>query len=93
MFTNKADNPRCSFRVLVMVIVMLVANKISSCICKTDTSVLTAAMPLSCLNLHSHDLRVPVGSLSRFKLSLPQCDVPGVLNCLSGRSSGFPSLY
>ena len=45
------------------------------------------------LNLHSHDLRVPVGSLSRFKLSLPQCNVPGVLNCMSGRLSGFPSLY
>ena len=28
------------------------------------------------LNLHSHDLRVPVGSLSWFKLSLPQCNVP-----------------
>ena len=39
------------------------------------------------------DLRVPVGSLSRFKLSLPQCNVPGVLNCMSGRVSGFPSLY
>ena len=38
-------------------------------------------------------LRVPVGSLSRFKLSLPQCNVPGVLNCMSGRVSGFPSLY
>ena len=37
------------------------------------------------LNLHSHDLRVPVGSLSRFKLSLPQCNVPGVLNCMLGR--------
>ena len=47
------------------------------------------------LNLHSHDLRVPVGSLSRFKLCLPQCycNVPGVLNCMSGRLSGFPSLY
>ena len=45
------------------------------------------------LNLHSHDLRVPVGSLSRLKLSLPQCNVPGVLNCTSGRLSGFPSLY
>ena len=45
------------------------------------------------LNLHSHDLRVPVGSLSRFKLSLPQCIVPGVLNCMSGRLSGCPCLY
>ena len=45
------------------------------------------------LNLHSHDLRVPVGSLSRFKLSLPQCNVPGVLNCMSGRLSGIPSFY
>ena len=45
------------------------------------------------LNLHSHDLRVPVGSLSRFKLCLPQCNVPGVLNYMSGRLSGFPSLY
>ena len=45
------------------------------------------------LNLHSHDLRVPVGSLSRFKLSLQQCNVPGILNCMSGRFSGFPSLY
>ena len=33
-----------------------------------------------------------MGSLSRFKLSLPQCNVPGVLNCMSGRLSGFPSL-
>ena len=31
-----------------------------------------------------------MGSLSRFKLSLPQCNVPGVLNCMSGRLSGFP---
>ena len=45
------------------------------------------------LNLLRHDLRVPVGSLSRFKLTLPQCNVPGVLNCMSGRLSGFPSLY
>ena len=45
------------------------------------------------LNLHSHDFRVPVGSLSRFKLRLPQCNVPGILNCMSGRLSGFPSLY
>ena len=42
------------------------------------------------LNLHSHDLRVPVGSLSRFKLILPQCNVPGALNCMSGRLSGCP---
>ena len=34
-----------------------------------------------------------VGSLSQFKLNLPQCNVPGVLNCMSGRLSGFPSLY
>ena len=33
---------------------------------------------------YSHDLRVPVGNLSRFKLSLPQCNVPGVSNCMSG---------
>ena len=45
------------------------------------------------LNLLRHDLRVLVGSLSRFKLSLPQCNVPGVLNCMSGRLSAFPSLY
>ena len=45
------------------------------------------------LNLLLHDLRVPVGSLSWFKLSLPQCKVPGVLNCMSGRLNGFPSLY
>ena len=45
------------------------------------------------LNLHSHDLRVPVGSLLRFKLSLPQCNVLGVLNCMSGRLSVFPRLY
>ena len=25
-----------------------------------------------------------MGSLSRFKLSLPQCNVPGVLKCMSG---------
>ena len=48
--------------------------------------------PNANLNLHSHDLRVPVGSLSRFKLSLPQCNVPGVLNCMPGRLSGCPSL-
>ena len=47
----------------------------------------------NCLRLLRHDLRVPVGSLSRFKLSLPQCNVAGVLNCMSGRLSGFPSLY
>ena len=41
------------------------------------------------LNLHSHDLRVPVGSLSRFKLCLPRYNVPGVLKCMSGRLSGF----
>ena len=45
------------------------------------------------LKLHRHDLRVPLGSLSRYKLSLPQCKVPGVLNCMSGRLSGFPSVY
>ena len=50
-------------------------------------------LAVKCLNLHSHDLRVPVGSLSRFKLCLPQCNVPGVLNCMSGRLGGFPSLY
>ena len=49
------------------------------------------ALQLS-LNLHSHDLRVPVGSVSRFKLGLPQCDLPGVLNCMSGRLSGFPTI-
>ena len=31
--------------------------------------------------------------LLRFKLCLPQCNVPGVLNCMSGRLGGFPSLY
>ena len=45
------------------------------------------------LDLLRHDLRVPVGSLSRFNLSLPQCNVPGILNCMSGHLSGFPSLY
>ena len=45
------------------------------------------------LNLLRHDLRVAVGSLSQFNLSMPQCNVPGVLNCMSGRLSGFPSLY
>ena len=48
---------------------------------------------MTLLKLHRHDLRVPVVSLSRLKLSLPQCNVPGVLNCMSGRLSGFPSLY
>ena len=48
---------------------------------------------IEALNLHSHDLRVPVGSILRFKLSLPQCIVPGALNCMSGRLNGFPSLY
>ena len=28
-----------------------------------------------------------MGSLSRFKLSLPQCNVPGVLNCMSQGST------
>ena len=42
------------------------------------------------LNLLRHDLQVPVGSLSRFNLSLPQCNVPGVLNCMSDRLRGFP---
>ena len=45
------------------------------------------------LNLLRHDLQVRVGSLSRFNLTLPQCNVPGVLNCMSDRLSGFPSLY
>ena len=45
------------------------------------------------LKLLRHDLRIPVASLSRFKLSLPQCNVPGVLNCMSSRLSGFPRLY
>ena len=49
--------------------------------------------PQECLNLHSHDLRVPVGSLARFKLCLPHCNVPGILNCMSGRLNGFPCLY
>ena len=31
-----------------------------------------------------------MGSLSRFKLCLPQCNVPGVLNRMSGRLSGCP---
>ena len=62
---------------------------------RTMRSVDDIALNLSLrkLNLHSHDLRVPVCSLSRFKLSLPQCNVPGVLNCMSGRLSGCPSLY
>ena len=35
-------------------------------------------------------LRVPRGSLSRFRLSLPQCNVRGVFNCMSGRlKAGF----
>ena len=34
-----------------------------------------------------------MGSVSRFKLSLPQCDLSGILNCMSGRLSGFPILY
>ena len=50
-------------------------------------------LPTQNLNLLRHDLRVPVGSLLRFKLSLPQCNVPDVLNCMSGRLSRFPSLY
>ena len=45
------------------------------------------------LNLLSHDLRITVGSLSRLNLSLPQYSVPDVLHCMSGRLSGFPSLY
>ena len=44
-------------------------------------------------NILQLTFRVSVGSLSRFKLSLPQCNVPGVLNCMSGRLSGFPRLY
>ena len=45
------------------------------------------------LKRHRHDLRVPVSSLSRFMLSLPQCSAPGVLNCMLGRLGGLPSLY
>ena len=45
------------------------------------------------LNLHGHDLRLFWSCLSRFKLSLPQCNVPVVFNGMSGRLSGFPSLY
>ena len=45
------------------------------------------------LNLLRHDLRVRVGSLSRFKLTLPQWNIPGVLNCMSVLLSRFPSLY
>ena len=48
---------------------------------------------ISQLKLFRRDLRVHLGSLSWFKLSLPQFNVPGVLNCMSGRLSGFPSLY
>ena len=46
-------------------------------------------MKRNCLKLHRHDLRVHAGSLLRFKLSLPQCNVPGVLNCMSGHLSEF----
>ena len=45
------------------------------------------------LNLHGHDLRLFWSCLSRFKLSLPQCNVHVVFNGMSGRLSGFPSLY
>ena len=45
------------------------------------------------LNLHGHDLRLFWSCLSRFKLSLPQCNVPVVFNGMSGRLSGFPSSY
>ena len=45
------------------------------------------------LNLHGHDLRLFWSSLSRFKLSLPQFNVPVVFNAMSGRLSGFPSLF
>ena len=43
--------------------------------------------------LNGHDLRLFWSCLSRFKLSLPQCTVPVVFNGMSGRLSGFPSLY
>ena len=45
------------------------------------------------LNLHGHDHRLFWSCLSRFKLSLPQCNVPVVFNGMSGRLSGFPSIY
>ena len=40
-------------------------------------------------NLLRRDLRVPVSILSQFNLSLPQCNVPGVLNCMLGRLSAL----
>ena len=45
------------------------------------------------LNLHGHDPRLFWSCLSRFKLSLPQCNVPVVFNGMLSRLSGFPSLY
>ena len=41
------------------------------------------------LKLLRHDLAPAWRSLSRFKLSFLQCNLPGVLNCMSGRLSGF----
>ena len=42
------------------------------------------------LEVLRHDLRVSRGSLSRFRLSLPQCNVRGLFNCMSGRlKAGF----
>ena len=39
----------------------------------------------SYLNLHGHDLRLIWSCPSRFKLSLPQCNIPVVLNGMSSR--------
>ena len=44
------------------------------------------------LKLLRHDLTPAWRSLSRFKLSLTQCNVPVVFNCMSGHLSGFPSV-
>ena len=71
--TEKARLPRFS----------LVLGIESCCLPYSDN--VLSLVKQSQLKLHRHDLRVPVGSLLRFKLSLPQCNVPGVLNCMSGR--------
>ena len=45
------------------------------------------------LKLLHHDLASARRSLSRFKLSLPQCNVPGIFKCMLCRLNGFPTIF
>ena len=61
--------------------------------CEVKVVMLVSSFVDIILNLHGHDLRLFWSCLSRFKHSLPQCNVPVVFNGMSGRLSGVPSLY